>query len=116
MFTTSDEKNPQILRFDGFNEEWEAFRMPKGVSVAPDSKAVLVDEDLILITGGRIIKKEKVPNNEADDEAESACLLFSIKNMVFFQFPPLNMGRYKHMVAAFHNSAFVLGGLTDELG
>lgn len=106
------------MKFDASNEEWQILSLNGSFKIFEFSCGVGVDEDLILITGGKK-KASDSPNMEAqrkeeeDDEKSDAvadCYIYSIKLNTFFKFAQLNFPRYYHMMVAYKNFAYVLGG------
>ena len=117
------------MKFDAVNEEWQILPSPNNVKILDHSCGVMVDDDIVIVTGGKrdSIEKEKEKKKEdkvkeledqsdEDDkgDADDNVFLFSTKYNRFYNFPPLNLARYWHMMVAFKNCAYVLGGKTNE--
>ena len=115
------------MKFDANNEEWQILPSPNNIKILDHSCGVMVDDDIVIVTGGmkddkdKVIKKDntvkELEEQTIDDDkvdADVNCFLFSTKMNRFFDFPSLNMARYWHMMVAYKNYAYVLGGKTKE--
>jgi len=115
------------MKFDAINEEWQILPSPNHVKVLDHSCGVMVDEDIVILTGGmrdpnqKEEKKEKSikeleDQNMEDDkyDGDESCFLYSTRLNRFFNFPKLNLARYWHMMVSYKNYVYVLGGKTKE--
>lgn len=122
------------MRFDAQNEEWQILNTPNSsIKILDHSCGVMVDDDLVVVTGGlrdspaqeltktnnnnpsnvKEIEDDQLLDDEKTD-ADDACFVFSTRLNRFFSFPRLNLARFWHMMVAFKNHVYVLGGKTRE--
>ena len=109
-------KQNTIIRFDAENEEWESIVVNQNAEFYEHSQACMVDDDMILITGGRQTNSSGGKQGEPSDsdEATTICQLYSIPKNQFYSFPPMNLGRFMHMMVSFKDQIYVMGGKTEE--
>lgn len=117
------------MRFDANNEEWQILSPDNTAVILDHSCGVMVDDEIVIVTGGMKDpltkeKEAKKENNtkEIEDQSldedrndgEESCFLFSTRLNRFFRLPRLNLARYWHMMVAFKNNVYVLGGKVRE--
>lgn len=111
LFYFGNNKENMVLKFDGANEEWESLAInQKNITINQESQALLIDKDMILITGG------KTPNIKKTDEiyGKNESLLYLIKKNCFYPFPSLNVPRACHMMVNHGDFIYALGGKSEN--
>ena len=115
------------MKFDAVNEEWQILPNNSNTTVLDHSCGVMVDEDLVIVTGGmkdpkdkeekkeKSVKELEDQNNDEDrTDGDEGCFMYSTRLNRFFTFPRLNLARYWHMMVSYKNYVYVLGGKTRE--
>ena len=115
------------MKFDAVNEEWQILPNNSNTTVLDHSCGVMVDEDLVIVTGGmkdpkdkeekkeKSVKELEDQNNDEDrTDGDEGCFMYSTRLNRFFTIPRLNLARYWHMMVSYKNYVYVLGGKTRE--